>query len=221
MKSSKLLPLVFLKGILAGLAIGLGGFLFVIASAYVNKLLGSIVFAVGLFLVCFFKFELYTGKIGFAFDMKRKSYVLDLIVMLLGNVAGAYLLGFLIRLTPIMQVEAIAEKINAVAAARLVGVNETFLQAFISSIFCGALVFLAVYYYKNNKHFIFKVLALVICVAIFVYFGFEHVIANIFYFSFAGTVSVHAIVNLFICLLGNSIGALILRLNFYLLEKLK
>jgi len=211
----------FILGIAAGAAIGVGGFLFVIASAYVNKLLGSILFAVGLFTVCFFGLQLYTGKIGFAFDQKRKSYVIDLIAMLIGNAIGAYLLGFLLRLTGITNIEPIASKIASVCSSRMVGVNETCPQVLWSSIYCGMLVFIAVFFYKNNKHFIFKVLALVAAVAIFVYFGFEHVIANIFYFGFGGVVDVSFVYNLFICLLGNSIGALIIRLTVLIIEKIR
>ena len=46
----------FLKGILAGLAIGVGGFLYLLMVFAVNgelgKVLGSILFSVGLFTVC-------------------------------------------------------------------------------------------------------------------------------------------------------------------------
>ena len=71
----KKILITFLKGILAGLSIGLGGFLFIILSHFVSgelgKVLGSIFFAVGLFLVCTFGFYLYTGKIGLIFEGKK------------------------------------------------------------------------------------------------------------------------------------------------------
>ena len=93
--------------------------------------------------------------------MKRKSYVIDLIVMLIGNTVGAYVFGLLIRLTQITSLPEIANKIATVCASRSIGAGETWWQCLISAIFCGALVFMAVYFYKNNKHFVFKVLALV------------------------------------------------------------
>lgn len=213
--------LLFLSGIGAGAAIGLGGFLYVLITAFTDKLPGSIAFAVGLFLVCFFALHLYTGKIGFAFDQKRKSYVIDLLVMLIGNAVGAYLFGLLMRATQITSVPEIANKIQSICSMRMVGINETWYDALKSSIFCGALVFLAVYFYKNNKHFIFKVLALVICVTIFVYFGFEHVIANIFYFSLGGVVDVSFVSNLFICAIGNSLGAWAIRAIVLFIDKLR
>ena len=69
--------LSFLKGVLAGLAIGLGGFLYVLMIRFVpgegGKVLGSLVFAVGLFLVCTFSLSLYTGKIGKVFEEKQRA----------------------------------------------------------------------------------------------------------------------------------------------------
>ena len=47
-----------LKGFLAGLAIGLGGFMYILMVNFVpgelGKVLGSLLFSVGLFLVCTF-----------------------------------------------------------------------------------------------------------------------------------------------------------------------
>ena len=67
----------FLKGILAGLAIGLGGFLYILMtyliSGEVGKVLGSLLFAVGLFTVCTFQLHLYTGKIGLIFEKKQTT----------------------------------------------------------------------------------------------------------------------------------------------------
>ena len=72
---AKSLVLHFLKGILAGLAIGLGGFLFILMSFLIEgelgKALGSLLFSVGLFLVCTFYLSLYTGKIGLVLKAKN------------------------------------------------------------------------------------------------------------------------------------------------------
>lgn len=211
--------LIFFKGILAGLAIGLGGFLFVIISTYAHKIFASIAFSIGLFLVCFFKLQLYTGKIGNLFD-EKKTYFIDLLTMLIGNAVGAYTLGFIISRTGILSVNEIAEKINAVCASRMVGINEAWWQALYLSVLCGILVFFAVWFYKNLKYFPLKVLGLVICVTTFVYFGFEHVIANIFYFGMGAVVDPSFVINLFICLLGNSLGAFVARGLVYLINKI-
>ncbi|MCQ2741957.1 MAG: formate/nitrite transporter family protein [Bacilli bacterium] len=204
MKSVK----AFFFSVLAGAAIGLGGLLFVISNAYVGKELGSLLFAVGLFLVCSLGLNLYTGKIGFAFENHTKIYALDLFVMLIGNTIGAYLFGLIARVTPLSEIEEISNTINKVVAARDVFNNETFYHALLSSFMCGALVFLAVFSFKKIKNYPLKTIALVFCVFLFVYFGFEHVIANIFYFSFGNAIGWAFVLNAFICLIGNSLGAL-------------
>ena len=58
--------ITFLKGILAGLSIGLGGFLYILMTfllsgdnAELGKIFGSILFSVGLFLVCTFDKQHY------------------------------------------------------------------------------------------------------------------------------------------------------------------
>ena len=70
--------IVFLYAILAGVAIALGGLLFILAKALIPdnniiaaSLVGALLFPVGLLLVCYFKFNLYTGKIGMAFRNKK------------------------------------------------------------------------------------------------------------------------------------------------------
>ena len=92
--------LSFLKGILAGLAIGLGGFLYVLMIHFVpgegGKVLGSLLFAVGLFTVCTFQLHLYTGKIGCVYEGKQtKEFYISLPVMLIGNAVGAFAFGYL------------------------------------------------------------------------------------------------------------------------------
>ena len=72
-----------MKSILAGIAIAIG--------AYINLKIGGSVgaglFAVGLYLVCVFKLNLYTGKVGYTGILKN-------LPILLGNAIGALLLWF-------------------------------------------------------------------------------------------------------------------------------
>ena len=93
---------VLLYGIYAGLAIGLGSFVFTIVSAYMGdttagKIFASALFSVGLILVCVLGLQLYTGKIGVVFDdrEKLKENAINLPIMLVGNAIGAFALGIL------------------------------------------------------------------------------------------------------------------------------
>ena len=68
----------FLLGILAGIAIGLGGFLnLLLVSTGIEacRYLGGFVFSVGLFTVCFFGLHLYTGKVGYVMENKRLRFI--------------------------------------------------------------------------------------------------------------------------------------------------
>ena len=74
----------FLYAVLAGLAISLGGAVFL---AIDNKIIGALFFTVGLFTVCVNGFNLFTGKVGYAWR-QPPSYLLFLLVVWLGNLAG-------------------------------------------------------------------------------------------------------------------------------------
>ena len=80
-----------LFGIYAGMAIGFGGLLNIVANTLLSsvpiwgRILGSFLFPIGLTMVCFFSFNLFTGKIGYLFD-NDKSYLLFLLFVYIGNI---------------------------------------------------------------------------------------------------------------------------------------
>ena len=53
---------ILIKSILAGIMIGIGGTIYLSLD---NKIVGSILFAIGLFVIVVYSFNLYTGKIGY------------------------------------------------------------------------------------------------------------------------------------------------------------
>jgi formate transporter len=212
----------FALGILAGLFIGLGSFAFcacVSLDAGVGKILGSALFSVGLFLVCFFGVNLYTGKIGFCPDCFKKSgpsYVLDLVEILAGNFVGASGSGALVYLA-LGNDNKIVQVAQGIANARtLVGDGaQSWSKALIMGIFCGMLVFLAVYCWKQAENWFIKASGLILCVTTFVVTGTEHCIANMFYYALAGAWNLGLFYDVLIVIVGNSIGSLIL---FYLFK---
>ena len=210
----------FLLGILAGAAIGVGGFLNLLMVSQGLKYLGGVLFSVGLFSVCFFGFHLYTGRVGYIRDNDR-SYGLSLLIMYIGNAIGAVGFGYLLKLTTIADngniLEATASK---VALAKMISLNgnpgQSPLNMIIMSFFCGIMVFLAVDIYKKSKNWLFKIGGIVICVALFVITGMEHCIADMFYFALAGAYQ-HSFLACFYAILlatvGNSISAILSRLT--------
>ena len=202
----------FLLGILAGLAIGLGGFLNLVLKANNGEIfvfLGGIVFSIGLFTVCFFGLHLYTGRIGYVRDNERK-YGLSLFIMFLGNMIGAVGFGYLLRLTGITD-GYLKDIAPLVASSKVIGeTGQSALKMIIYSFFCGIMVFLAVDIYKKSKNWVFKIGGLVTCVALFVITGMEHCIADMFYFAINNSYSdfLPAFFAIVLATAGNSLGAI-------------
>ena len=201
----------FLLGILAGAAIGVGGFLnLLLVSTGIEacRYLGGVVFSIGLFTVCFFGLHLYTGKIGYVMENDRK-FALSLLLMYLGNVIGAVGFGYLMHLTGLIQDTATSVALNKIVFDGETGSSP--LKILIYSFFCCIMVFLAVDVYKKSNNWLIKIGNLVVCVALFVITGMEHCVANMFYFAFSNVYSSHFL-NAFLALLiataGNSLGAI-------------
>lgn len=72
----------FLKSVPAGVMIGLGVTAFISSE---NKVFGSILFCLGLFGICAFGFNLFTGKIGYVIPTKNNP---NCLMIWLGNLVG-------------------------------------------------------------------------------------------------------------------------------------
>ena len=75
-----------IKSILAGIMIAIGGTIFLSLD---NKIIGSIFFSIGLFMICTRGLNLFTGKIGYIFENNLK-YTLEVIITLIGNFIGTF-----------------------------------------------------------------------------------------------------------------------------------
>lgn len=192
------------KSILAGLMIGIGGTVFLSSE---NKFIGAFMFGIGLFVIISYEFNLFTGKIGYIFDNKL-NYLIEVGITLIGNFIGTYLISILLRYTRIANL--ITEKAQNMCLIKL---EDNILSILILSIFCGMLMYIAVNGYKTIKDTLGKNLVIFLCVATFILSGFEHCIANMFYFSIAGMWSFKTFIYLLAMILGNSIGACIIPLS--------
>ena len=192
----------FIYAVLAGLAISLGGAVFL---AIDNKILGAVFFTVGLFTVCVNGFNLFTGKVGYAWQ-RPPSYLIFLLVVWLGNLAGTCGAAALLRLTRLAP--AFTEKATSLAALKL---QDSALSIFVLAIFCNILMYIAVEGFRSNGHELGKYLGLFFGVTVFIICGFEHCVANMFYFAMAGVyANPHTWFWLLIMTAGNSVGGLLL-----------
>lgn len=188
----------FMLAVLAGAAIGIGGCVFL---SIENKVIGALMFTVGLYTICIHGLNLYTGKVGYLVNQPL-SYCLDLLVIWFGNLAGTFLAAAAMQGTRISAISQSAEKMCTIK------INDNMLSLFVLGIFCGFLMFVAVDGYKSTKN----PLILFMGVATFILCGFEHCIADMFYFSVAGMWSGRAFLCILIITLGNSLGGILIPL---------
>ena len=203
-KYDKLLD-YFIKGIYAGIMIGVGALCYLNIE---NKYLGAFLFSLGLLTVCMYGMNLFTGKIGYVVENK-KDYWYEVIVGLIGNFVGSFILGSISLLT--RNREAIVAKAITMADAKL---SDNLLSIFILSVFCGMLIHIAVNNYKKIGNDIGKYSCIFLCVMAFILCGFEHCVANMTYFTIAGVWSWNTLLYELIMILGNACGAIVISL-FY------
>ena len=197
------------KGIYAGICIGIGG---VVLLSVENPVVGAFLFSIGLLTICMYGMNLYTGKIGYVL-VNKFNYVYELLLSLLGNFIGTFLVGKVMLLT---RQSSIALRASAMAQTKL---NDGLLSIFILSVFCGMLMYIAVNNYKNSKNEIGKYVGIFMCVTVFILCGFEHCVANMFYFSVASAWTWKTLLYTLIMVLGNSVGSIIIAYFYNLYYK--
>ena len=190
---------IFLRAVLTGFAIGIGGIVYLSCD---NRYIGSFLFGTGLFVILSFGFNLFTGKVGYAVENKP-SYIIDLIVIWLGNLAGTAATGGLILLTRVSPT--ISEKAAGLCDTKL---SDGLLSILVLSFFCGMLMFIAADGFKNIENPVGKMLVIFLPVMVFILSGFEHCVANMFYFTAGMAWSLKAFGYLLVMSLGNAIGGM-------------
>ncbi|MCI8625302.1 MAG: formate/nitrite transporter family protein [Lachnospiraceae bacterium] len=183
---------LFIKAIYAGFMIGIGGIVYLSVE---NKVIGSLLFSFGLLTIVTQGFALYTGKIGF---IKSPKELFDMLIIIAGNFAGTFLTAVLAK----------AAHLN-ITTAELVDkkLDNTIWNVFLLAIFCGVMMYLAIDNFNKAKNHLF----IIAPVMIFILSGFEHSIADMFYFHLAGAYQGKAFLYLGVMLLGNGIGAVLFK----------
>lgn len=211
----KLKPLfqVFIKGVLAGIAISIGGIIFLKTKEQTGLVvLPALLFPIGLILICNFDFYLYTGKICYLpSSISQKTTlgtIVKLLIGLIGNLLGTTILGIILHqvIPPTTLVEKMLE----------VKINYEWWQLIVLGICCGGLIYFAVEGFQKISSNIGKYIVLIICIAGFIICGFEHCIADMFYFAYAFVFNLDTLITILLVIIGNSIGGI----SLYLLTNL-
>lgn len=185
-------------GFLAGLMIAIGGSVFLSCEV---RWVGAVFFSVALLCICYFGFSLYTGKVGFLAQDASPRALAEVYLGLLGNLLGTLVFGRLAALA----LPALSETALALCLGKL---EQTALQTLLRALFCGVLMYAAVWIFRE-KHTIAGIL---FCVPVFILAGFEHSIADLFYFFLAGLFSGKAALLLLLAVVGNTLGGLLIPL---------
>ena len=191
-KMKKLFP-AFFGGVASGLLVGIGG---TVLLSCESKVVGAVMFTVALLAICCLGLYLYTGRIGFAAEKFDAKTARDLAVGLFGNFTGATLTGLIMRFARPM----IIEKAVTACTIRL---ENGVLRGFVLGCFCGVLMYVAVKIYKLGSP-----LGIIFCIPVFILSGFEHSIADMFYFAAAGMMNLAYVGFIVAVVFGNSVGAL-------------
>lgn len=190
------------KAIAAGFSITIGATVYLVCE---NRVVGALLFSIGLFVICAFGMNLFTGKIGYVLDNKNHP---NCFIIWLGNLLGCIIASGLVRLAK----PALHETAAKLVAAKL---ELPWHSVLILGFFCGILMYLAVENYRSNPNDFGKVTGLFLCVSVFILCGFEHSVADMCYCVF-GVSSVRELprILLFLVLvsLANSAGAVTVRL---------
>lgn len=203
-KSSFLIN-TFVNAVLAGIFIGIAGTVFLSIPAPV---VGALFFGFGLLTIVNRGFKLFTGAIGYLAGKggETPAYCGELAVIWLGNLAGCWLAAFAFSRTRIAA--ALLPRVTDICKIKSA---DSFMSLLILGVFCGMLMYLAVDTFRNNNvHPIVKVVNLFLCVAVFILCGFEHCIADMYYFSLAGAWNVHNFLAILVITAGNAIGGMAL-----------
>lgn len=182
---------MFALAILAGAFIGLGAEFYTIVITDsglgfgVGKLLGGLVFSLGLILVIIAGAELFTGNnlIIMAWvsgKLTLGQVMRNWIIVYFGNLAGSLFTVILVYLTKQWTFANYHVGVTALNIANA-KVNLSFPEGLARGILCNVLVCLSVWLCLSGRSVTDKILAIVFPITAFVASGFEHSVANMYF----------------------------------------
>ena len=184
---------LIVKSILAGLLISLAGIVYLNCP---DKIVGSLLFSLGLISVILLEANLFTGKIGY---VNSKQSILESLLILVFNLVAAAIVGLIYRCG--------SDAATPIAESKLLVFSESWWLTGLKAVGCGAAIYLSVEGYKKSK----SLIPVTLGVMTFILAGWNHCIADCFYMA-AGSSSALAIPYLLVVIVGNSIGSLLIRL---------
>ncbi len=212
------LLLFLLMSVCSGLMIGIGGTASLLANALYGtwgKLVGAVLFSVGIYAIVTYEMRLFTGMVAGIPKMGLKN-TWQLAVCFIGNVVGVAFIALIVKQTSIDTL--VSTQASALVTAKL-ATKYYALAGACSGILCGALITLSVWSVKYApKKGLSSTLGVTFPIVVFAFCGFDHSVANILYFCLHGAWSMEIFAFELCCILGNILGGIILPLISLLKE---
>ena len=143
------------------------------------------------------KFSLFTGKIGYIVENFNKEHFLLCLACLIGNVIGALFIGTIAKIgLPELEIKA-----GLMVTAKL---TQTPIQTIIRALFCGVIIHIAVHMYNHKD----SLAGIILGIPTFILSGFEHSIADTFYFVLASSFNLESALFIIFVVIGNSLGGI-------------
>ena len=186
------LPLIKMLalGVLAGGFIGLGAMFYLLVAAddqlsfAIQRILGGLVFSLGLILVVVAGAELFTGNnlMVMAWVSRKVSFyrlARNLVIVYFANFIGAAGLALVVVASGHLAMNdgSLGETAERIAEAKL---SMSFQEAFLKGVLCNILVCLAVWLAMAGRSVMDRIAAIVFPITAFVAAGFEHCVANFY-----------------------------------------
>lgn len=186
--------ILYIKSLLAGILIAISAMAYLLIP---NNVIGAFIFSFGLCTIFKLELNLFTGKVGSI----SKENIKEVLLILLFNFIGV-LVMFLLTVPVSSNLFNLTREISTIKL-------EKSIPSIISdSILCGIVIELLVNLYTKTKNNILTVVG----VMLFILSGFEHCIADMYFFLNAGSLKI--LYTLPIIILGNGIGAVFIHSLF-------
>lgn len=161
------------KSLLGGFEISIGCIAFLSVG---GGTCGAFLFSIGLLLVCTKQHLLFTGKVCYISDIGIR----DVLVILVCNMLAAAGVGLAVRYA----LPDLIPMASAMVDKKLAYSEVNTARRILMPVMCNVMIFFAVDEFDGRD--VSKVIRLILCVMVFILCGFEHCIANGFYFSMTG-----------------------------------
>lgn len=212
-EQTKINPILsfIIDGILSGVTLGIGG---MVSLSSDNRYVGAFLFSLGLFCIVQFRYGLFTGKVGYIVN-REPAYILEVLVTLFSNAIGTLIAAVALRYTRFFEatISGMEVSVSDRVAATVQGkIHDNPVSIFILAVFCGMLMFTAVEANRAcraKQNFVGALFGVVFPVVVFIICGFNHCIADMFYYFFSGCPDVpDALLYFLLAILGNAVGGM-------------